>query len=73
MPAQSRSESQSILGEGFRSDNRRPRTFRAGRRCSFAGCSTLLSIYNESDRCSTHETSIDVSCESSQEPALQTA
>jgi hypothetical protein len=48
-------ESASIMGEALASYNRRPRTFRAGRRCSFEGCSTLLSIYNSSDFCGTHD------------------
>jgi hypothetical protein len=26
-----------------------------GRRCSHPGCATILSVYNESDRCSLHE------------------
>ncbi len=29
--------------------------FTAGRVCAHTGCTTLLSIYNEDDRCATHD------------------
>lgn len=48
-------ESGSILGETLASYNRRPRTFRPGRRCKVDSCQTLLSIYNSGDYCGTHD------------------
>lgn len=67
------SDSQSIPGESFRSHNHRPRTYGPGRRCSSEGCTTLLSIYNESDRCSAHDSYVNVPFQTLREPALQTA
>jgi hypothetical protein len=48
-------ESNSIMGEVLASYNKRPRTFRAGRRCHFEGCTTVLSIYNSEDFCGSHD------------------
>jgi hypothetical protein len=48
-------ESTSIMGEALASYNKRPRTFRAGRRCHFESCTTVLSIYNSGDFCCSHD------------------
>jgi len=48
--------SESVVGELFVAHRRSPRTFTTGRRCSFDGCNTLLSIYNGTDHCSAHGT-----------------
>lgn len=44
----------SIAGEVFNSHDRPPRRFSPGRRCAELECNTLLSVYNDSDRCSLH-------------------
>jgi hypothetical protein len=55
MTQQARGDSDSIGGEALISYNRRPQTFRAGRKCRFDGCSTLLSIYNSGEFCAAHD------------------
>jgi len=55
MPQRHRPElSESVVGEPLVGYRRAPRTFRPDRVCETPGCSTRLSIYNDTTFCSTH-------------------
>jgi hypothetical protein len=56
MPQRHRTElSESVSGEHLVTYRRMARTFSAGRTCAVDGCPTVLSIYNSSKHCATHQ------------------
>jgi hypothetical protein len=51
-------EERALSGERVISASTQSRTYAVGRVCAEDGCSTRLSIYNESDYCSLHHRAV---------------
>ena len=46
-----------IEPSGMKSDS--PNVYEVGRKCSVRGCKTILSIYNDGERCNAHKRTLN--------------